>query len=71
MAKFFFSLKLQEAISSISVMKMLVEQAEANISRALIDADKPVELQRFHALTIHAVRALAMMKMKLGLNTNI
>ncbi|MFW8412099.1 hypothetical protein ACOIDN_28995, partial [Klebsiella pneumoniae] len=41
MAKFFFSLKLQEAISSISVMKMLVEQAEANISRALIDADKP------------------------------
>ncbi|MCS5969727.1 hypothetical protein LNP26_30080 [Klebsiella variicola subsp. variicola] len=66
---------------------MLVEQAEANISRALIDADKPeavesgnfrrnnimkmVELQRFHALTIHAVRALAMMKMKLGLNTNI
>ena len=41
MAKFFFSLRLQEAISSIPVMKMLVEQAEANISRALIDADKP------------------------------
>lgn len=41
MAKIFFSLKLQEAISSIPVMKMLVEQAEANISRALIDADKP------------------------------
>ncbi|WP_228298085.1 hypothetical protein [Klebsiella variicola] len=41
MAKFFFSLRLQEAISSIPVMKMLVEQAEANISRAIIDADKP------------------------------
>ncbi|MCS6068789.1 hypothetical protein LNO81_30350 [Klebsiella variicola subsp. variicola] len=67
---------------------MLVEQAEANISRALIDADKPeaVESGEFpmnnimkmgrittfpHALTIHAVRALAMMKMKLDLNTNI
>lgn len=32
---------------------------------------KMVELQRFQVLTIHAVRALAMMKMKLGLNTNI
>ncbi|HFQ6995133.1 TPA: hypothetical protein ACHSNQ_005166 [Klebsiella pneumoniae] len=41
MAKLFFSLRLQEAISSIPVMKMLLEQAEANISRALIDADKP------------------------------
>lgn len=29
------------------------------------------ELQRFNALTIHAALALAMMKMKLGLNTNI
>lgn len=41
MAKLFFSLKLWGATSSIPVMKMLAEQAEANISRALSDADKP------------------------------
>lgn len=40
MAKLFFSVKLWGAISSIHVMKMLAEQAEANISRALIDAGK-------------------------------
>lgn len=41
MERFFFSLSLWGAISSIPVMKMLAEQAEANISRALIDADEP------------------------------
>ena len=41
MAEFFFSLKLWKATSSIPVMKMLAEQTEANISRALDDADKP------------------------------
>lgn len=41
MAKIFFSLKLFKATTSISVMKMLAEQAETNISRALSDADKP------------------------------
>lgn len=49
MAKLFFSVKLWGATSSIPVMKMLAEQAEANISRALSDADKPggVEMGEF------------------------
>ncbi|GLX45940.1 hypothetical protein Pcaca01_36080 [Pectobacterium carotovorum subsp. carotovorum] len=48
-AKLFFSVKLWGATSSIAVMKMLAEQAEANISRALSDADKPggVEVGEF------------------------
>lgn len=41
MAKFFFNAKLWGATASIPVMKMLAEQAEANISRVLNDADKP------------------------------
>nr|WP_315289813.1 hypothetical protein [Serratia proteamaculans] len=41
MAKIFFSLKLWKATTSIPVMKMLAGQAEANISRALHDADEP------------------------------
>ena len=45
MARFFFSVKLWEAISSIPVMKMLAEQAEENISRALLDADKPEAIE--------------------------
>lgn len=36
----FFSLKLWSASSSIPVIKMLAVQAEANISRALSDADR-------------------------------
>lgn len=49
MAKIFFSLKLFKATTSISVMKMLAEQAEENISRAISDADKPeaVELGEY------------------------
>ncbi|MFM3900160.1 hypothetical protein AB8T08_22800 [Klebsiella pneumoniae subsp. ozaenae] len=39
MTKLFFSLKIWEAKTSIAVMNMLVEQAEANIGRAFIDAD--------------------------------
>ncbi len=41
MTKLFFSLKIWEAKTSIAVMNMLVEQAEANIGRAFIDADLP------------------------------
>lgn len=41
MAKFFFNAKLWGATASIPVMKMLAEQAEANISLALSDVDKP------------------------------
>lgn len=40
-AKIFFNAKLWGATASIPVMKMLAEQAETNISRALSDADKP------------------------------
>ncbi|EGK0129393.1 hypothetical protein IOJ69_002979 [Salmonella enterica] len=41
MAKFFISLQLWGATKSITIMKMLAEQAEANIVRALSDADLP------------------------------
>ncbi|HCI0080076.1 TPA: hypothetical protein NN384_004768, partial [Salmonella enterica] len=41
MAKIFFSLQLWGAKTSIAVMNMLAEQAEANIVRALSDADLP------------------------------
>lgn len=49
MAKFFFNAKLWGATASIPVMKMLAEQAEANISLALSDVDKPgaIELGEF------------------------
>ncbi|WP_336996814.1 hypothetical protein [Leclercia sp. UBA7405] len=45
MAKFFFNAKLWGATASIPVMKMLAEQAEANISRALSDVDKPEAIE--------------------------
>jgi|GEM_PF-1305906 len=44
-ARFFFNTILWAAAASVPVMKMLAEQAEANITRALIDADKPGAVQ--------------------------
>lgn len=41
MTKLFFSLKIWEAKASIAVMKMLAEQAEANIVRAFNDVELP------------------------------
>ncbi|OHY61841.1 hypothetical protein BB778_04400 [Pluralibacter gergoviae] len=41
MSRLFFSFKLWEATSSIRVMKMLAEQAEMNVSRAVSDSDLP------------------------------
>lgn len=41
MSRLFFSVKLWEATSSIAVMRMLADQAETNIIRAVLDAELP------------------------------